>query len=59
MMSTLFFLIAITMIWYLPGLLVRAWKEDKAEKKFNAEAKQKAAEQAKAIAKLYPKKVDS
>ena len=51
-MSTIFFLIAITMIWYLPGLLVKSWKEEKADKK----RKKKEQDREKAIERLYPKK---
>ena len=42
------------MLWYLPGILVRSWKEGKAEEKAKLDAKTKAELQAKAIAKLYP-----
>ena len=50
-MSTILFLVAITMIWYLPGIIIKSWKEDKAEIKLKSKAKA----QEKAIARLYPK----
>tara|TARA_Y100001968_G_C19312338_1_gene694866 strand:- start:321 stop:479 length:159 start_codon:yes stop_codon:yes gene_type:complete len=50
-MSTILFLVAITMIWYLPGLILRSWKEDKMDIKL----KKKVKDQEKAIARLYPK----
>ncbi len=48
-MGHLLFLIGITTLWFLPGILLRGYQERKFQ-----EAKADA--QAKAIARLYPKK---
>ncbi len=53
-MSTLLFLVAITMIWFLPGIVLRTWQEGKMQ----AREDLKKEDRAKAIARLYPKKMD-